>query len=100
MQNEIEILRNDAENLSLFLNDERSSSLSTPHSSNVKNIISVIFYFYLPFAIRKGTPACTKYYIANYISYAKLSNNHKVFMFRIDNSFVPRNIQEALNDPN
>ena len=54
----------------------------------------------IPIAQRKGTCQCTKYPIANYLSYHRLSDNHKAFKSKITNLFVPRNIQEALNDSN
>ena len=55
----------------------------------------------IPIAIRKGIRTCTKYPIAKYISYQRLSNNHRAFISNISHVVVvPRNIQEALDDPN
>jgi transposase InsO family protein len=55
----------------------------------------------IPIVIRKGIRTCTKYPIAKYISYQRLSNNHKAFISNIFQVVVvPRNIQEALDDPN
>ncbi|KAG6468480.1 hypothetical protein ZIOFF_073168 [Zingiber officinale] len=46
----------------------------------------------VPIAIRKGVRNCTNHPIANYLSYQKLSKNHKAFTSRISHLFVPRNI--------
>ena len=54
----------------------------------------------LPIALRKGTRACTKHPIAKYISYDHLSESYKAFTIKISELVVPRNIQEALDDPN
>ncbi|RVW16062.1 Retrovirus-related Pol polyprotein from transposon RE1 [Vitis vinifera] len=53
----------------------------------------------LPIALRKGTRACTKHPIAKYISYSNLSDNYKSFTTNISKLVVPRNIQEALDEP-
>ena len=54
----------------------------------------------MPIAHRKGTRQCTKHLIANYLSYHRLSDNHKAFTSKIINPCIPKNIQEALNDLN
>ncbi|CAN1180130.1 Copia protein, partial [Linum perenne] len=54
----------------------------------------------LPIALRKGTRSCTRYPIDKYLSYARLSNHHRVFVTNVSNLFVPRNIYEALGDAN
>ena len=62
----------------------------------------------LPIAIRKGTRTCTQkskkaspnHPISHYVSYQNLSQNHKAFTSKITNLFVPRNIEEALDNPN
>ncbi|RVW99495.1 Copia protein [Vitis vinifera] len=54
----------------------------------------------IPIALRKGTLTCTKYPIAKYLSYKKLFKTHKAFTSKISHILVPRNIQEALDDPN
>ncbi|RVW88812.1 Retrovirus-related Pol polyprotein from transposon RE1 [Vitis vinifera] len=53
----------------------------------------------LPIALRKGTRACTKHPIAKYISYSNLSDNYRAFTTNISKLVVPRNIQEALDEP-
>ncbi|RVW12310.1 Retrovirus-related Pol polyprotein from transposon TNT 1-94 [Vitis vinifera] len=53
----------------------------------------------LPIALRKGTRACTKHPIAKYISYSNLSNNYRAFTTNISKLVIPRNIQEALDEP-
>ncbi|RVW25032.1 putative mitochondrial protein [Vitis vinifera] len=53
----------------------------------------------LPIALRKGTRACTKHPIVQYISYSNLSDNYRAFTTNISKLVVPRNIQEALDEP-
>ncbi|RVX10349.1 Retrovirus-related Pol polyprotein from transposon RE1 [Vitis vinifera] len=53
----------------------------------------------LSIALRKGTRACTKHPIAKYISYSNLSDNYRAFTTNISKLVVPRNIQEALDEP-
>ena len=53
----------------------------------------------LPIALRKGTRACTKHPIAKYISYNNLFNNYRAFTTNISKLVIPRNIQEALDEP-
>ena len=62
----------------------------------------------LPIATRKGTRTCTQnskkatinHPISQYVSYKNLSQNHIAFTSKITHLFVPRNIEEALDDPN
>ena len=51
----------------------------------------------VPIANRKGVRTCTKHPIVKYLSYQKLSKNHKAFTSNISHLFVPRTIQEALD---
>lgn len=53
----------------------------------------------IPIAFRKEKRSCTNYPIANYLSYDRLSPKHKAYTSKISNLFVPRNIQEALDNP-
>jgi len=50
-------------------------------------------------ALRKGIRTCTKHPIAKYVSYHRLSKSHNVFTSKISQLFIPRNIQEALDNP-
>lgn len=68
--------------------------------SNISNDAPIISDLDVPIAVRKGVRNCTKHPISNYLSYHKLSKGHKAFTSRISHLFVPRNIQEALDDPN
>lgn len=54
----------------------------------------------IPIALRKGVHSYTKHLIAKYLLYYKISHNHRAFTQKISHFFVPRNIQEALDDPN
>ena len=49
--------------------------------------------------LRKQTQSCTKHPIAKYISYSNLFDNYRVFTTNISKLVVPRNIQEALDEP-
>ena len=53
----------------------------------------------IPIAIRKGSRSCTNHPIARYLSYHRLSDNHKAFTSKISHLSIPRNIQEALECP-
>jgi len=77
----------------------RHSTLFPP-SSPSHNMLPNVSDLDIPIAHRKGTRQCTKYPIANYLSYHRLSNSHKAFTSKITNLFVPKNIHEALNDLN
>lgn len=52
----------------------------------------------IPIALRKEKRSCTNYPIANYLSYDRLSPKHKAYTSKVSNLFVPRNIQEALDN--
>ena len=52
----------------------------------------------LPIALRKGKR--NTYPISQFVSYSNLSKGHNTFLTTLDNFFVPKNIQEALEDPN
>ena len=49
--------------------------------------------------IKPAKPS-TNHPISKYVSYQNLSQNHQAFTCKITNLFVPRNIEEALDDPN
>ena len=53
----------------------------------------------IPIAIRKGARSYTNHPIARYLSYHRLSDNHKAFTSKISHLSIPRNIQEALECP-
>ena len=50
----------------------------------------------IPIAIRKGVRNCTKYPIAKYLSYQRLSEKYRAFTSNAPYLFIPRTIQEAL----
>ena len=75
--------------------------LSAPSSQNPGNLPMdstplPIFYLNIPIAIRKGVRNCTKYLIAKYLSYQRLSRKYRAFTPNISHLFIPRTIQEAL----
>ncbi|KAH9650552.1 protein kinase domain-containing protein [Citrus sinensis] len=87
-----------------FLSSTEISGNQIPTLALIPSIVSnnslIISDLDVPIAIRKGVRNCTKHPIANYLSYQRLSKNHKAFTSRISHLFVPRNVQEALDDPN
>ena len=50
----------------------------------------------IPIAIRKGVRNCTKYPIAKYMSYQRLSKKYRAFTSNVSHLFILRTIQEAL----
>ena len=50
----------------------------------------------IPIAIQKGVRNCTKYPIAKYLSYQRLSEKYRASTSNISHLFIPRTIQEAL----
>ena len=83
-------LRNLTSKSSLLPSTIPNSSLVD--SLTISNNLPTVLDLDVPIAIRKGVRNCTKHPIAKYLSYHKLSKNHKVFTFRISHLFVPRNI--------
>ncbi|XP_062114174.1 uncharacterized protein LOC133825214 [Humulus lupulus] len=67
---------------------------------NISGVIPENTNLDLPIALRKVTRTCTKYPIAKCISYNHLSKHHRAFIANISELVVPRNILEALDDPN
>lgn len=47
----------------------------------------------------KGVRSCTEHPITNHLTYAKLFAMYRVFITKIDNVEIPRDIQSALQDP-
>ncbi|KAA3466009.1 Beta-galactosidase [Gossypium australe] len=54
----------------------------------------------LSIALRKGTQTCTKYLISKNISYDNFFTKYRAFTSKISNIVAPKNIKEALDDPN
>lgn len=52
--------------------------------------------YYLPIALRKAVRSCTKYPLANFVSYQGISPTYKSFISQSTNVFIPKNIKEAL----
>ena len=84
---------NDSEDPGIRHSTPVSPSSSSPHNPYVSDLD-------IPIAHRKGTHKCTKYPIAKYLSCSRLFDCHKAFTSKIISLFVPRNIQEALNNSN
>ena len=53
----------------------------------------------LPIALRKGKRSCTLHPIGNFVSYKNLSSSYRAFTTSLNEIQIPRNIQEALNQP-
>ena len=54
----------------------------------------------LPIAVRKGTRECTKHPISNFVSFHRLSPQHKTFLTTINSISIPQTLQEALRNKN
>lgn len=74
--------------------------LSFPDINLLISVRKNIPYLNVPIVERKGYCICTEHPMSNYLSYDKLSHTHKAYVSRISNLFVPKTIQEELNDPN
>ncbi|KAH7670615.1 hypothetical protein IHE45_10G039500 [Dioscorea alata] len=53
----------------------------------------------LPIALRKEKRTCTSYPIGNFLSYDNLSSGYKAFASSLNDIQIPRNVQEALEQP-
>ena len=84
------------------INTSGTLDYSLPNVVSIPNELSIQkdLDLDIPIAIRKGTRSCTNHPISKYLSYGKLSKKHRAFTSKISNLFVPRNIQEALDDLN
>ena len=54
----------------------------------------------LPIAVRKVVRSCTQHHIAQFISYHRLSPNHKSFLTFLDSIAIPKTIEKALQNQN
>lgn len=52
----------------------------------------------IPIALRKNVRSCTKHPIERFVSYGKLSQSYKTFVTALDNTHIPSNIHEALQN--
>ena len=70
---------------------------SLPSPVSISNDLSTDLY--LPIALRKGKRSCTSHPLSKHVSYSKLSQSHRSYVFKVTTLFIPNTIQEALNDP-
>ena len=54
----------------------------------------------LPIVVRKGVWSCTQHPLTNFLSYHRLSQNHKGFLASLDSIVIPKTVEEALRDQN
>ena len=54
----------------------------------------------LPITVRKGVRSCTQYPLTNFLSYHRISQNHKGFLASLDSIEVPKLVDKALKDMN
>ena len=54
----------------------------------------------IPIAFRKGIRQCTKHPISQYVTFDRISNNHKTFLTALNSVSIPHDMQEALGDKN
>jgi hypothetical protein len=78
---------------------------SDPNSGNTTSIpdmnfvIPVVNDMSLPIAQRKGVRSCTHHPISDFVSYQHLLPSYRSFVSKLSSVSIPRNLQEALNDP-
>ena len=79
--------------------DPLSDTLSTDKTTGIPPVSEPVYDdLDLPIALRKGKR--NTYPISNYLSYDKLSENHKGCLAKLSDVSVPKDINEALGDPN
>lgn len=71
----------------------------TESSIPIDNSIELPADHYLTITLRKGKRSCTTHLFSNQLSYVKLSQNHSLFVTKVTNLFIPKNIKESLEDP-
>lgn len=54
----------------------------------------------LPIALRKATRKCTQHPISKFVSYHRLSTQHKAFITALDSITIPNSVHEAFEDRN
>lgn len=54
----------------------------------------------MPITVQKGIRECTKNLISNFVSYHRLSLQHKTFLTTINSISTPQTLQEALRNKN
>lgn len=54
----------------------------------------------IPIALRKGTRTCTQHPLDLFMSYKKLSHNHRAFLTSLNSIAIPKTLSEALGDEN
>lgn len=84
---------------------EVSSPVISPFIDNVNSTVQYV----LPFRNNRGKPPNryspevedrrSKYPIANYVSTHRLSETLKAFAHKLSSDYIPRNVEEALLDP-
>ena len=101
--------RKEAELLTLPQQSQDSNRIPEPRETHQGNILSdptnsedssqEFFDLNLPIAMRKGVRSCTQHPIGKFVSYDRLSPNFRAFVAALDRTQIPRDIEEALQDP-
>jgi hypothetical protein len=74
-------------------------SSTTQSTFDMNSVIPVLNDTSLPIAQRKGVGSCTHHPVSDFVSYQHLSSSYCSFVSELSFVSVPRNLQEALNDP-
>jgi len=72
---------------------------TTPSTFDMNFVIPVVNDSSLPTAQRKGVRSCTHHPVSDIVSYQHLSSPYRSFVSKLSSVSVPRNLQEAFNDP-
>ena len=84
---------NSNDSLAAVVSDIDNFVPSSPILDNLSNDL------HLPIALRKGNRSCTNHPLSKHMSYVKLSQTYSSYVAKITNLFIPRDIHEALNNP-
>ena len=84
-------------NQSLTLEEGMSPNLPDSTILNPPNVVQVVnTNLDIPITIKKGVRNCTKHPLLNFLSYHKMTNNHKTFATNLSSNFVPKKYKKHL----
>jgi hypothetical protein len=72
---------------------------TTQSTFDMNSVIPVVNNTSLPIAQHKGVRSCIHHPVFDFVSYQHLSSSYRPFISKLSSVSVPRNLQEALNDP-
>ncbi|KAL6349677.1 hypothetical protein AAG906_041084 [Vitis piasezkii] len=84
-------------NQSLTLEEGMSPNLPDSTILNPPNVVQVVnTNLDIPIAIKKGVRNCTEHPLLNFLSYHKMTNNHKTFATNLSSNLVPKKYKKHL----